>query len=86
MNSESEIEDEISRILSEEIDWAILSDLLVTISGWIQVTTPPVTEVDCQQMREWATANCTGTYRENGGPTWVFESEIDASLFALRWA
>lgn len=79
-----QLADDLAAILKEEIDWEVLSNMLVTYEGWTSVHTPPVTKELTIAMREWADNTCTDSYREYG-PNWVFKSESDATIFAVRW-
>lgn len=79
------IEDDMANALREEIDWEILSDLLVEC-GWSKVQLSnkflPVTGVE---LHEWREKNLTGSWKAHGS-TWLFENQNDAVIFTLRWA
>jgi len=85
-----ELEKEIAKTLQEEIDWGILSDMLVEI-GWQRVILSPLTlerfshvHVWLGQVKPWLDSNMTGLYRSRR-ETWLFENSKDATLFILRW-
>lgn len=77
----TEFEIECAKLLQEEIDWEILSDILVEC-GWIKVDISP--EQIPTIVETWVKGNVQGKYKVRG-PTWVFESEKDAMMFILRW-
>lgn len=83
---EAEIGDEAARILQEEIDWEIMSDIMKSM-GWAHVSVPwnKTTDSQAHEIKEWLKENVTGHYKGRGS-TWLFERKEDATLFALRWS
>jgi len=75
--------DRAAKILQEEIDWEIESDLLVAF-GWHKINIES-TVYTSAQIGTWLTENATGAYHGRSR-TWLFENKKDAILFALRWA
>lgn len=83
------IEDELAKILQEDIDWEIMVSLMVEV-GWRKVTlTKPSTchtsfFDDLQEIQDWCDLNVLGKYMSRH-KTWIFAEEKDAMLFSLRW-
>jgi hypothetical protein len=79
-----DIEEELGKVLQEEIDWEILVDLM-TKGGWhtVKVRTLPMLEADTRP--EWIADNIKGRWNHRL-TTYLFELEQDATLFALKWA
>lgn len=81
------IEDDMSKAwaesLKETINFEVLAKMLVQ-AGWHHVYIPRVLSSELEPMAQWAETNCIGQHRGLGG-TWVFEAEIDAAMFKLRW-
>ncbi len=85
-HGETEISEDLSRQIQEEIDWEIMCDMMRSM-GWTVVKMPwdgYMTDSDAHVLKEWCTANLQGNYNARGN-TWVFEKEKDASMFILRW-
>lgn len=77
----TQFEIECAKILQEEIDWEILSDMMVEC-GWTKV------EISLDRMHiveKWIEENIQGKYKFRG-TDWLFESEKDATMFILRWS
>lgn len=87
MNELTSIEQDIiesaGKRMSQEIDFAILADMLMGI-GWRKVVLSPMTWEQGTEVDGWVDANVKGHY-ETMGLVWVFEYEDDANWFALRW-
>ncbi len=84
MNIQDEIVNELASKMQSEIDYQILSDMLVEL-GWRRVFinyAPP--ERSWVVVKQWAEDNCRGPHQEHNG-IWLFENEQDANWFALRW-
>lgn len=83
---EDQIMERAAREVAEDIDFGVLSDLLVEI-GWTKITTSwdIMTLEEMYDLKEWCKTNLKGQ-RKGRGKTWLFELEKDASIFALRWA
>ena len=81
------LEEEMAKILQEEIDWEVMIDIM-TEMGWtkIEMTWPhQMSAQDAHEVKEWCRANLKGNY--NGRQRiWLFELEKDASMFVLRWS
>lgn len=81
------MEEEVAKILQEEIDWEIMQDIMVRV-GWtkIEMDWPARTsETALHEIKEWCRANLQGHY--NGrAKIWLFEKEKDAVMFSLRWS
>jgi hypothetical protein len=78
------IEEELSRILAEEIDNEIMLDLLVT-GGWTKVELERLKDRhESIDIETWIDENCTGKHAKLGR-TFVFEKKQDAEWFMLKW-
>lgn len=86
-DAELEISNEALKILQEEIDWEIISEMLVA-EGWTQVTVSNTTANyayrNPKKMEDWINKNIKGKSRGRG-VSWFFENAEDAAWFALRW-
>jgi len=86
------LEEEVSKVLTEEIteeiDWEILSEMLVS-GGWTKVAISEqwsnMTALHQHEIKEWCREHLTGHYKARGR-MWVFEKEQDAEWFILRWS
>jgi hypothetical protein len=78
---EEHIDNEISKILQEQIDWDILVKSLILHGGWHKVT---LYKFDRSKVESWCKNHICGRY-ESRGSTWVFKEEKDHMLFVLRW-
>lgn len=78
-------EDELAKILKEEIDWETRSSILEEL-GWTRVTLKnkflPVSGVE---LHRWREENLKGIWVGHG-EEWLFEKAEDATVFALRWS
>lgn len=76
----------MSKAMVEEIDFEVLSNMLVKSCGWTRIvldtTGPNRRAVD---INEWLHAECTRHWKRNGR-TWVFENKNEAALFKLTWS
>ncbi len=84
MNIQDEIVNELASKMQSEIDYQILSDMLVEL-GWCRVFinyAPP--ERSWADVKQWAEDNCRGNHQEHNG-IWLFENQQDANWFTLRW-
>jgi hypothetical protein len=85
--SDPGLEEEVAKILQEEIDWEIMIDIMTEV-GWtkIEMDWPTrMSESDAHEIKEWCQANLQGNY--NGrAKIWLFEKSQDAVMFSLRWS
>lgn len=81
---EDAIADSLAIILQEEIDWELMTDMMIAV-GWTKVVLGRFKDryhsVDVQL---WLDANCKGHYR-NRGSTFMFQKAEEAEWFSLRW-
>lgn len=80
-NIDDSVYDEIAKIIREEIDWEILSEMLVK-SGWIRVILPDIR--DTEKVKTWAKKSLKENYKHRGNH-WVLAAEKDAILLNLTW-
>ena len=78
--------EEAAQLIKEEIDWEIMIEMLKSVGyTHVKMDWPArIGVVQAQDIREWCRANLAEHY-QGRGPDWLFKSEKDASLFALRW-
>lgn len=81
----SVVEDELAKILKEEIDWELLVDLMCTTCGWTKVELKKdYTLIDLNEIDQWCKETCTGSYKSRDR-MFIFENNKDAEWFILRW-
>lgn len=80
---EQDIIDRAGSLMAAEIDFTILSDMLVGI-GWTKVVLFPMTWENGALIDLWVEQNVKGKH-ETMGLVWVFERAQDANWFKLRW-
>jgi hypothetical protein len=81
----SKFEDEISKLLAEEIsremDWEILKSIFET-NGWHTITL-----VNSKPNRTWLTENIHTPFHASPSLNqFVFKDSHEAAMFALRWS
>jgi hypothetical protein len=83
-NLEQEILDELGTKMQSEIDREILWGMLVGM-GWRRVMLDRFTDNNhAVDITYWLEANCKNPFERNGAD-FIFESEVDAVNFTLRW-
>lgn len=81
---DQELIDSMSKLIQEDIDWGILSTILIS-SGWTAVDAVITTRSnDPDIVDKWFAENIKGSHRYNNGH-WLFENAGDAAWFILRW-
>lgn len=87
-NVEEELQQVFSKAIREEMDFSVLSDILVG-EGWTEVTATRLSQLlnDPEQtaILEWLKHTCQGRYHRLGHRV-IFEREQDATAFVLRWS
>lgn len=84
-NLEEKIAQELATELMSQIDFEVLSNMLVEL-GWHRRFVryqPP--EKSWILIKEWVDKNCRGHHQEHNG-IWLFEIKQDAVWFDLRWS
>lgn len=81
---DDDIADAMSKEIAEEIDFEIISDILVKSCGWIRVTKNPTSKEHAASMAKWCDEQCNNRARYRV-TTWLFERAEDAALFRLTW-
>lgn len=76
--------DEAAKQMAAEIDWEIITDLLVKI-GWTKISDVHIDIDQAYQVAEWTAHHKKGKVK-NRGTEWVFENPEDAVWFRLKWA
>ncbi len=84
MNLEKEILDELSTKMQSEIDREIMWSMLKNL-GWRRVILDRYTDNNhAVDITYWLEANCKNPFERNGAD-FIFESDVDAVNFTLRW-
>lgn len=74
----------LAKQIQQEIDFQILSDMLVGM-GWTKLTFHPMRDTtEVQEIQDWLKVNCKGKY-QSMNEQWLFEFEKEAAWFVLRW-
>lgn len=85
MNLEDEIAQELSKEISQHIDFELLTDVLIAC-GWHCVKLPSLLNRKRSiDILGWCEEHASKKYRHMGS-TFLFEDQGDAVNFALRWA
>ena len=82
-NLQEQIMEDAARRMAEDIDFGIMSDLMVE-TGWVKVTLSPMTSETSNEIDAWITNNVKDKHMTRG-LVWVFENEKDANWFKLKW-
>jgi len=83
MTLQEQIINDAGKAIANEIDFTILTDMLIQI-GWRKVVLKPMTWEQGYEVDAWTEKHVKGHF-ETMGLVWVFEDEEDANWFALRW-
>jgi len=84
-NLEEEIVNELGTQMQSEIDFQILSDMLVQACGWHKVGLVRYQSRERSiDILKWCEENTKGHYQHRGG-IFVFEDQGDAINFTLKW-
>ena len=84
IHTEREYLNKMSRDLANEIDFDILSDMMLA-AGWTPVEFIPFTySKQAKDIADWAEQHCMGKWR-HCGVKFVFERAEDATCAVLRW-
>lgn len=82
---EEKYAEEAAKILSEEIDWKLITDMMISI-GWTKVELPRFSlHGPTLDMNNWMHNECRHHWKRRG-KTWVFENKEEAALFKLTWS
>lgn len=85
MNLEEEIANELATGMQSEMDFHILSDMLVQSCGWTRVNILKQQDNNHSiDIRDWCRENTKNPY-EYRGTSYVFQDRGDAINFSLRW-
>ena len=83
-NLEKEILDELGTRMQSEIDREVMWGMLKSL-GWRRVNLDRFTDnMHAVDITHWLKANCKNPF-ERSGADFIFESEVDAVNFTLRW-
>lgn len=80
-----EIEKQMAKDIQEEIDFAIIADILKE-SGWTKVTIDRFTDnYHAVDIRSWLADNVKSKDCTSHGTTFLFKDARQATMFILRW-
>lgn len=83
---QEQIIQELADKMQSQVDFEILSSILVDSCGWTKVELEnkflPVSGIE---LHEWRVKNIKGRWIGNEG-VWLFEDAKDANWFILKWA
>lgn len=85
-----DVENEIARIIQEEIDREMVNDIIRSdcmLKGWTEAPFKlgNFTHDEISEMAAWVHVHATKDYKFFGNEIW-FESKEDITAFVLRWA
>lgn len=80
---EDDMMSNMSKAIAAEIDFEILSNMLVGM-GWSKVVLSPMSFEDSRDVDIWTATQLKGKFHTMG-LVWIFERPDDANWFALRW-
>lgn len=80
---EDEMIDRMAKNFADDIDFEVLSGLMID-GGWTKVVLRPMTSETSDAIDKWIVENCKGNHLARG-LVWVFESSKDATWFRMRW-
>ena len=84
MGLREDILDDISKKISDDMDWHIVADCLVE-AGWINVKLKRFyNNEEAIDINTWLEENCTGEWK-NLSTRYIFKKKQDAEWFVLRW-
>jgi hypothetical protein len=84
MNLQEDLINQAGSRMAAEIDFQVLSGLLIEL-GWTKVVLNPMTWEHGALIDSWVESNVKGHF-ETMGLVWVFEDAKDAAWFVLRWS
>lgn len=78
--------DKAGKELSEDIDFEVLTGMLVSACGWIKVELSSLKSMsNAVDIADWLNLECKAHWKHRGR-TFVFESKDEAALFKLTWS
>ena len=81
---EKQYADAAAQAIAEEIDWELISDMMVS-AGWTIVNLSRFKDrYHAIDIDSWIEENCSGKHMKRS-KTYVFEKSQDAEWFSLRW-
>lgn len=80
---EDEIVNTMAAEIAKEIDFEIISSILIE-SGWTKVVLNPMTHETSKEIDLWLVHNCKDEH-QTLGLVWLFKDKRDATWFKMRW-
>ena len=85
-NIEEQIASKLSEEIAKEIDFGILSEMMV-MAGWTKYSLPRYLDnKHAIDIRMWVEDNISKNNYRQCGRTWLFKQAKDATMFILRWS
>ena len=70
--------------IAKDLDFILLSGILVETDGWVKITLSPMGHEKSESIDRWLVNECQGKHMFEG-LVFVFEKKEDAAMFALRF-
>lgn len=70
--------------IAKDLDFIILSSILVETDGWVKITLSPMGHEKSESIDRWLVNDCQGKHMFEG-LVFVFEKKEDAAMFALTY-
>ena len=81
---EKEIMDTLAKEITQEIDFEVMSSVLIDM-GWHKIKLTPMTWEQSCDVDRWVNEKVQGKHYTMG-LVWIFEEQADAVNFTLKWA
>lgn len=81
---EQEISDSLAKEITKEIDFGVMSSVLIDM-GWHKVKLDPMTWEQSRDVDSWVKEYINGHFYTMG-LVWLFKDQRDAVNFTLRWS
>lgn len=83
INISETVANEAAKNLAKEIDFEVLTSVLIE-SGWVRVVLKPMSWEQGYEIDEWVANNVKDQF-QTMGLVWVFKNPKEATWFTLRW-
>lgn len=70
--------------IAKDLDFILLSSILVETDGWVKITLSPMGHEKSESIDRWLVNDCQGKHMFEG-LVFVFEKKEDAAMFALMF-
>ena len=83
-NLRDQLMEDAAKEIAEDIDFEVLTSMLIEGSGWTKVVLKPMTWEQGLEVDYWCETQVKSKFM-NRGLVWVFEDPKEANWFTLRW-